>query len=138
MQQGHSLVANGNIAPCRFVKLDTSNEGRATACGAGEKPFGISQKATHNMSLSGGGTVDQDDGYAAVAGEMFFAYGQGHMGVFLELGGTVTVGDLLKASTNGVGIAVTANNDIYGARALASGTSGQLIPVEVVIGYYGA
>lgn len=138
MMGSYSRVANGNIAPSRFVKLDTSNQGRVLQCGAGERVYGIAQKETHNIALSGGGFTTPDDGYAAVADEMLNIYGPGDPGVLLECGGTVTQGDLLKSDSNGKGVVVASNNDFYGARALEPGTSGQLVRVEVVLGYYGA
>lgn len=138
MMGSYSRMANGNIAPSRFVKLDTSNDNRVTQCGAGERVYGISQPSVHNIALSGGGFTTPDDGYAAVAGEMLNIYGPGDPGVLLEAGGTVTAGDLLKSDSNGKGVVVASNNDFYGARALESATSGQLFRVEVVLGFYGA
>lgn len=131
--QGHSFVANGNIGPCRFVKQDTTTDGRVLQCGSGDQPFGISQKATHLIALSGGG-FSTDDGFAATAGLELQVFGQGHMNVYLELGGTVANGDFLKPDANGKGVTAGTDKDKYGARALAAGTSGKLIPVEVVIG----
>lgn len=128
---GPGFVAGGDIVMSRFVKLDTTT-GRVVAAGAGDRPIGVSQKATHNMALSGGGLVTQDDGFAAKAGEMLQVYGMGERNVLLELGGTVANGDLLKASTAGVAIAATGDTNKVGARALSAGVSGQLIPVDLV------
>ena len=60
-----SRVANGNIAPCRAVKLDsTTAGGKVLQCGAGDKAFGISQPESRNPPYS-----TLDDGYCAIAGE---------------------------------------------------------------------
>lgn len=125
-------VANGDIAPCRFVKLDTTADGRVLAAGAGDRPFGISQKATHNIAMSGGGFTQTDDGLAAKAGEMLNIHGQVGETCLLELGGTVTRGDLLKPGSAGVGVTGNTDKDKSGAEALASGVSGQLIPVKIL------
>ncbi len=52
----------------------------------------------------------------------------------------MSAGNLLKPNTNGdgTGIATTADGDAYGARALRNGTSGDIIPVEVLVGERGA
>jgi hypothetical protein len=129
MYGAHGKVANGNIAPSRFVTLDSTAAGRVVQATTGDLPFGISQPQTRRIALSG-----TDDGYAAIADENINVYGPGDPGVLLELGGTVSHGDLLKPTTGGKGITASSDHDKYGARALASGTSGQLIPVEVLIG----
>lgn len=125
-------MANGDIHPNRFVKWDTTAN-RVLECGAGDKIAGISQKGTRNPPLSDG-NWNVDDGLAAKAGGQLLVAGPGEHGmeVLLELGGTVTRGDRLKASTNGVGVSTTTNLDEWGAIALKSGVSGDLIPVQVV------
>lgn len=129
----HSRVANGTILPSRFVKLDTTANGKVLAAGASDVPWGISQPGTRRTPYGA-----LDDGNAAIAGDNLNIYGLGETMVLLELGGTVTVGDFLKPSTNGVGITASADGDIYGAKALRSGVSGELIPVEVIYGFRGA
>src|SRR5262245_35890162 len=123
----YTKVANGNIPPSRFVKLDTTAEGRVLLCGAGERVYGVSQPGTRNAPYS-----SLDDGFAAIAGENLQIYGPGDKDIPLELGGTVTIGARLKSDVSGRAVATTTNLDEYGAIAMASGTSNQLIPVQVV------
>ena len=126
---GHSMVADGNIAPCRFVTLSTTS-GRVTASASGEQPFGISGQDTRQTPLSG-----LDDGFHAIAGENCLIYGNGQMDVMLELSGTVTRGQYLKPGASaGTAIAATADQDKYGAVALQAGVSGELIKVEIRLG----
>lgn len=123
----YTKVANGNIAPSRFVKLDSTADNRALQCGANEAPWGISQPSTRRLALSG-----WDDGYAAIAGEMLTIAGPGDDEALLELGGTVAHGDHLKSDANGKGVAGNANLDKVGAIALQAGTSGKLIRVKPI------
>lgn len=51
----------------------------------------------------------------------------------LKLAGTVARGSLIKSDANGDGLAAVAG-DKFGAMAMASGVSGDVIPVEVVYG----
>lgn len=125
MLGSYSKIANGNIAPSRFVKLDVSNQGRAIQCGTGEAAFGISQPSTRNLALSG-----RDDGYAAIAGENVNIIGPGDDEGLLELGGTVTVGDYLKSDTDGKGVTSSSDKEHVNAQALQSGVSGDLVLVK--------
>lgn len=127
-----SMVANGNIAPCRFVKQDTT--GKVVAAGATDVPFGISQEGSRNPPYTG-----LDDGYAAIAGENIHVYEENegmNNECFLESGAAFNNGAFLKPSTAGVGIATTTDKDAYGAIALHAATAaGQLIRVKVRNGY---
>lgn len=122
-------VANGNVAPSRFVKLDATAEGRVLQCGAGENIFAISQPQTRRIALSGA-ISGTDDGFAAVAGEMLNLIGPGDDEALLELGGTVAHGDFLKSDANGKGVTAGTDKDNVGAQALSAGTSGKLIKVK--------
>lgn len=119
----YSKIAGGNITPSRFVKLGTDQT--VTLAGAGEECWGISQPATRYPALAA-----IDDGFAAVAGENVNIYGPGDDQAPLELGGTVTAGQYIKASTNGVGVAATADHDVVGAVAVTGGVSGDIIKVK--------
>jgi hypothetical protein len=127
-----SKVANGNIVMSRFVMLDTTALGKVVAATAGAEIFGISQKGSRRTPYGG-----LDDGNAAIAGENLSIYGDTER-CLLELGGTVTIGQRLKASTGGVGIATTADGDEYGAIAEQNGVSGDLITVYITTGQRGA
>lgn len=120
-----SKVANGSIVMSRFVKLDTTADGKVLQCGAGDKIFGVSQAGSRRTPYS-----SLDDGYAAIAGEDLSITGPPDQ-CLLELGGTVSPGDRLKADTDGKGVATTTDHDEWGAIALVAGTSGKLINVQV-------
>jgi hypothetical protein len=129
-----SFVANGNINPSRFVKIDTTADGKVLICAAASDPIiGISQKGVHNTPLTIGGQ-SLDDGYAATAGQNLVVYIPPDR-TDIEVGAAVTRGDRLISDGSGRGITTTVDGDFYGAIALASATAaGQLIPVEVFCG----
>lgn len=124
-----SRVANGNIAPCRFVKLDSSTAGgKVLQAGDGDKVFGISQPESRMPPYSG-----LDDGYCAIAGENLKVYTVADKEVYLEIGsGGCSAGDSLKSDTNGAGVATTTDNTQVGAIAKQSGNSGDLVPVDLI------
>lgn len=122
-------VANGNIAPSRFVKLDASATGRVLQAGANVAVFGISQPQTRRIAISGA-ISGTDDGYAAVADEMLNVIGPGDDEALLELGGTVAHGDPIKSDADGKGVKADTDKDHVGAIALSDGTSGKLIKVK--------
>lgn len=122
------LRAGGNVHPMVFVKLDTAADNQVLECGAGDTPFGISQRGTRRAPFEG-----LDDALAAIAGEELLVY-QLHEDCWLNIGASVTPGQRLKPSTGGVGIPVAADQDKYGAIASQAGTSGKLIEVTVVLG----
>ena len=57
-------------------------------------------------------------------------------GAKITIAGTVTRGEYIKTDANGKGVACSADGDFYGARAMASGVTGDIIPVEVMVGYF--
>lgn len=124
MMGSFSKFAGGNVAPCVFVKLD-STQGRAVTCGANEAIFGISQPQTRNLALSG-----RDDGYAAIEGENLNIIGPGDDEALLRLGGTVTHGQYIKSDASGYGVAATSDKDHVGAQCLQGGVSGDLVRVK--------
>ena len=130
-----SRVAAGNIAPSRFVTPSTSADNKVTQATAGQAVCGISHVGVRNVP---GSSLGLDDGYHAIAGENCGVHEPPESWVLLELGGTVTRGDYLKSDGSGKGVAATTDKDAYGARALRSGVSGELIPVQVILGYLAA
>jgi hypothetical protein len=70
--------------------------------------------------------------YHAESGDPVWVHGPGEE-CWLEAGGTVTAGDLLKPDADGKGVTASAG-DKYGARALASATSGEDIRAYVQVG----
>ncbi len=77
-----------------------------------------------------------DDGYVAIDGEPVVIFDKPGTICKLSIGNTVTRGDLLKPSTDGIGIPVASDKDGYGARALQSGVSGDEIEVQIEKGFY--
>lgn len=120
-----TYLASGNISPARFVKQDTTADGKALQCGAGDRISGVSQQGTRRLDLGG-----LNDGYCAVAGTQFEAAQMGER-VPLQLGGTVTVGDRLKSDSTGRGVVTTTDQDEYGAIAEQAGTVDQIVEVFV-------
>lgn len=135
MPGGLSFVANGNIAPSRFVKMDATATGKVVAATSNtDFIFGISQQGTRNTPYS-----SLDDGYAAIAGENIRVYTDNE-DCWVETGTVttaITPGDHLTASTAGVAIRTVTDKDVYGAIALEPATaSGKLIKVRVVKGNF--
>ena len=119
-----SFFANGDIYPCRFVKLDPA-DGKVVQCLAGDLPFGISQEGTRRSPY-----VDPS-GKAAAAGEPLAVYTLGERAL-LQVNGPVTPELRLKADANGMGIAVASPSvDAYGGIALFNGAAGKLIETLV-------
>lgn len=126
------LQAEGDIYPSRFVKFGAGDFLGAQA-GANDRIVGISQRGTKYPPLTGLVTNVK----AAEVGDQVQLYGPGDQDVLLELGDTVTRGQLLKADADGKGVPIAADGTVlqqYGARALESGSAGHLIQVEVIIG----
>lgn len=129
-----SRVANGNIAPCRFVSyVGTDAGGRVIQAtdGSGSKGtviFGISQAEERQPPYTG-----LQDGYCAISGETFKVFTFPDKEVYLEIGtGGCNPGDFLKADANGCGITTTTNLDNVGARAKQSGIAGDRVPVDLL------
>lgn len=127
-----SGVAEGTIRPCRFVKAGT-DEGRVLEADAGEMALGISFKGTRRSDY-----VDTTaaPGILANSGEPLSWYTAGSR-CQLEIAGTIAFGGLIKSDADGKGVASSSDGEIYGARALADGVSGEVIPVEVITGIRG-
>jgi hypothetical protein len=130
MMGSYSKVPGGDIVYSSFVKLDPSNTARVLQCGSGDAVFGIAGPHTRRIALDA-----YDTNLIGKLGDpAILIYGPADPGVLLQLGGTVANGDYLKPDASGFGVTAGTDKDAYGARALASGNSGDLIPVEVVIG----
>lgn len=122
-----SRKASGTITPYSFVKLDTVNVGQVLLCGAGDQIDGISQPGVRRVPY-----LTLDDGNAAIAGDNINIWGPPEKDVLLKIGGTVVVGDRLKADVNGHGITTTTANDEIGAIAERAGVINDLILVQVI------
>lgn len=121
-----SAVANGNIRPSRFVKLDTTAVGKVLEADSAEKTWGISQSGTRRAPQTG-----IDDGYCAIAGENLQVFEPGDV-CWLEAGGTIAIDDFLTPDADGCGVATTSDNALVGAKALQAGATGQLLKVQVI------
>lgn len=124
----YNKIANGDIATCRFVKLDTTSPGRVLQATAGSRVYGISGPDKRFAPYT-----PLDDGLHRKVNEPCTIYGPGDNKAQLEIAGTVTAGDRLKSDADGKGVTTTTANDEVGAIADTSGTAGQLIwvtPVE--------
>lgn len=128
MDFSQSAMANGDIPPYRAIMLDTSKKFNVIVATAGADCIGISQKGERR-------DPSNSDGFAAIAGEPIQYWGNGAKGVAAQLGGTVTVGARLMATTAGKLIVTAAANDIYCAIALQDGILDDIIAVDVDLGY---
>jgi hypothetical protein len=93
-------MANGDIAPCRFVKRVTTagqaNDGRVLeATALADKVLGISQEGTRNVPYS-----SLNDGLAAKTGENVKVFQPGDL-CLLELVSGVTRGDRITVDSAG-------------------------------------
>lgn len=119
--------AGGDIYPARFVKQSTN--GVVLQCGAGERAYGVSQKAARRSPY-----VDSS-GKAAASGEPVGVYDRDGESCYLEIVAAVSApGIFLKSDADGKGTPITSDQDDYGAISLQSGSAGDLIRVERQIG----
>jgi hypothetical protein len=130
-----SFQASANVRPSRFVKR--SGAYTVAEAGAGEVMLGVSGEGSNYPP------IPNQTEYAAASGDpctiIFVGDGQqDDRPVLLTVGGSVTQGALLKSDSQGRGVAVASNNDVYGAVALEDGASGETIKVRLLFGYYGA
>lgn len=133
-----SAVANGDIIPSRFVKLDTTSgkTGYVIQAGAGDLVYGIAQQGTRNANFPG-----LQDYLAAKAGENLRVYSGDHPEdqPYLEVDAAYSQGTLLKSGTLGIGTTANTDGDIYGARMLEQSTlANQIVKVRWEFGYKGA
>ncbi len=126
------LVARGNIAPFRFVRVDTTTENGCVQAGDNTDVIGVAQGGTNKPEVSGMITSQ----YAAENGQPVRVAGVGSI-TLLEVGGTVTPGQYLKSDSQGRGVPVATTGTViqnYGAIALQGGSTGSIIRVMVLIG----
>ncbi len=129
-----SAAASGNILPMSVIKFDTANDGRVLQAGAGDVPCGIAEAWTRNPPYPG-----LDDGFNAIAGEdvTYFMPGYNH-GCKAQIdvnAGTITPGTLLKPASTGYLTPVTADKDVYIAKARYNVPSGGgITEVDVIFG----
>lgn len=128
-----NLVAEGNISPCRFVKVGSATN-TALQAAAGNACVGISMNFTNTVSLEG--AVSITSSYIATSGQSVSMWGFGSEAL-LELGGTVSAGGRLKSDANGKGVAAATADNAY-AVTMQSGVSGDFVRVQIVYDTVGA
>ena len=111
-----SRPTNSNLSALQyhFVRLDTSEE--VVACGLNEKPLGILQDAPNGSSTEKVATV-RIQGMSK-----------------LSIAETVVFGNFLTSTAASKGEVCDAAGEEYGAKALTSGESGDLIAVLIAHG----
>ena len=125
-----SFMANGNIYPCRFVKLDTSASFKALQAGSNEAILGISQVGTQDAPGVTGSTA-----YAAQAGREFQVFMAGSRTLLEVPAAGCTAGDRLGPDGDGKGVVITpgAGTDYWvGALALQTVSAAGFVEVEVI------
>lgn len=118
-------VANGNIPPSRFVKIDPAADNRVILAGVGDQPIGVSQQGTRRAPYS-----SLNDGFCAIAGEELRVFQNSEIAP-VEAGAAVVRGTRVGPDATGraitVATAVASGGD---ANQSASG-AGVLIEVSV-------
>lgn len=126
-----SYVAVGTIRPCRVVKAYASADYAVQEASTNEFGIGISMEATEEAPIPGASTNAATG--LTTAPLPVGVHGPGEL-CKLELGGTVSAGDLIKSDASGKGVVAlltgtTIQNIV--ARALQGGDSGDKIDVVV-------
>lgn len=128
-----TLVAGGTIRPSRFVKLSAAADHQGLEADANERVIGISGEGGKFPPLDDLVTTNVH----AAAGDPIRLYGDGDI-CLLELGsGGATRGGRLISDNDGKGVAMATSGTTiqhFGATALESGSNGDKIRVQVLIG----
>ena len=126
--QNPAYRAGGDIYPSRFVTFDTTDDHQVIQATANSQIQGVSQSWTKAAPVSGASAL------AAADLDPLTVHGHGEL-CLLELGGSVTRGDRLKADANGKGVTCATSGAVQncGAIALESGSSGDLRRVQVLL-----
>jgi hypothetical protein len=123
-----TLVANGNIIPSSIVILDSTNAGYGLqASSATTTPlFGICYQNQWRTPWA-----PLQDGFAAIQGINIGIFEEAEI-CRLQIGGTVTTGDMLTSDANGRGITTTTSGNYTIAQAMESGVNLDYILVRVL------
>ncbi len=128
-----TLIADSDVVGGRFVSQSTSTQNTGHNSAAGEKIFGVSHLGTRTAPYPG-----LDANVLASSGEEFAVYTHTDVAinptgaVMLEAGGTIAIGDSLKATTDGKALTTTTPDDWVGAIAAQAGIAGNLIQVRLI------
>lgn len=119
------FTANGNINPCRFVKIDTSGDGLLLEANAvADICIGISQEGTRTVPYSG-----LADTKAAIAGEQLKTFHVGET-CLLEVSAAVVRGARLGATAgDGRGVTAAAGSPAFAIALKSAAGAGEKIPV---------
>jgi hypothetical protein len=121
--------ANGTIGPSKYITPDTTADNMVLQATAGQAPIGISQIGMKRAP----GLPGSDVTIAAQVGDVVMVYALGDVTELVLGTGGCTRGDFLKSDANGAGVTATVvGTDEVGARALQSGTAGQLVLVQIL------
>jgi len=127
---GPAFRAAGTIAPCRWVKLSTTDRRVAQVSSAtADFPFGLAQEGQKGTP----GVTGSDTAVAAEAGDQVHIVTPGNIGMS-EAGGTITAGDIVKPDADGKSVttgSTAATQYKNGGYAMSDASSGHLFPVFV-------
>jgi len=126
MLDAPAFIANGNINPSVFVKIDsTINFGVIQAAAATDKIFGVSDDGTYQPP-----GVTGSDGYAAHQNQPIKVYADGDVALITVGVAAITAGDYLKSDANGKAVTVVftlgAGTIFAGGQTLESANPGEL------------
>lgn len=127
--QPRVMQANGDIYPCRFVKLDGTVNNAVIQAEEGDLIIGVSQAGTQDAPVP-----LNTSGLAASQYKNVQVFTPTQT-CLLELGAAVTTERRLKSDSNGKGTPVVGGNasmENWGAIALEVGSSGEKVMVYVV------
>lgn len=153
-----NFVANGNIFPATFVKIDPTDSPQGSggfkcvAAGAAAAPIGIAQAGSNYPPVNDPALTVGDatyGPYAAVAGQSIRVYGEGEV-CLVRLAAACVPGDYLKpvdavsgppaypvgSATPVVATGSTGARQPYGARAIQGGSAGELVQCVVECGVF--
>jgi hypothetical protein len=126
------FMANGNILPSTFVKIDTTANNAVLQAGSNVRTIGIAQEGTKYPPSS-----DQSNVYAAEQYDNIEVYADGTDECLLKLGaGGAYPGALLISDASGYGIIAATSGPTaqeVGAVALQAGIASSLIRVKVFL-----
>lgn len=127
-----AFACGGTIEPARFVTRSSAADFTVIQSVADAIPCGISQRFAEVAPLPGAATSAGTSGGLIQVHQPGMSGDQRDSTVWLELGGTVTRGQLLMPNASGQGITATSGK-YAGAIADESGVSGNFIRVTPVL-----
>lgn len=126
------FMANGNILPSTFVKIDTTTNNAVLQAGSNVRTIGIAQEGTKYPPAS-----DQTNVYAAEQYDNIEVYAAGTDECLLQLGtGGAYAGALLVSDSSGYGVLAATTGPTaqeVGAIALQAGIASSKIRVKVFL-----